>query len=39
MERWVEHYTDVYGRDNNILEATLEAVERLPVVTELVEMP
>ena len=26
MERWVEHYSDLYGRD-----ATMEAMERLPV--------
>ena len=31
MERWVEHYSDLYGRENTTWDATMEAVERLPV--------
>ena len=32
MERWEERYLELYGRDNTISDATLEAVERLPVI-------
>ena len=39
MERWVEHYSDLYGRENIIYDATLETVKRLPVMEELDETP
>ena len=39
MERWVEHYSDLYGRENTISDATLEAVERLPLMEKLDETP
>jgi len=39
MERWVEHYSDLYSRETIILDATLEHVERLPVMKELDKMP
>ena len=39
MERWVEHYSDLYSRETNISEATLESVERLPVMEELDNLP
>nr|XP_027212554.1 uncharacterized protein LOC113805698 [Penaeus vannamei] len=39
MERWVEHYSDLYNRETIISDATLEYVERLPVRNELDKMP
>ena len=39
MERWVEHYSDLYGRENTIYDATLEAVERLSLMDEIDEAP
>ena len=35
----MEHYSDLYGRENTISDATMEAVERLPVIEELDETP
>lgn len=35
MERWVEHYLKLYSRENFILEAALEAIDDLPIMTNL----
>ena len=39
MERWVEHYSELYSRESTISDATLEAVEQLPIMEELDEVP
>jgi len=39
MERWVEHYSDLYSRETIISNTTLESVERLPVMKKLDKMP
>ena len=38
MERWVEHYTELYARENVITEDTLNAIECLPELEELDEL-
>ena len=35
MERWVEHYSDLYSRENTVAPSALDAVECLPVMEEL----
>ena len=35
MERWVEHYSDFYSRQNVVTTAALDAIECLPVMEEL----
>ena len=35
MERWVEHYSDLYSRQNVVTTAALDAIECLPVMEEL----
>ena len=35
MERWVEHYTELYARENVVKEGTLNAIECLPELEEL----
>ena len=35
MERWVEHYSDLYSRENTVSPAALEAIECLPIMEEL----
>ena len=35
MERWVEHYSDLYSRQNTVTESALDAVECLPTMEEL----
>ncbi|KAG6933589.1 hypothetical protein G0U57_018928, partial [Chelydra serpentina] len=39
MDRWVEHYSEVYSRQNTITEAALNTVDGFPVETELDEKP
>ena len=39
MERWVEHYTDLYSRENTVSPATLDAIECLPTMDELDSEP
>ena len=39
MERWVEHYSELYSRESTISDSTVEAVESLPTMEELDEMP
>jgi hypothetical protein len=35
MERWVEHYSELYSKDNSISDSALETIECLPVMAEL----
>ena len=35
MERWVEHYSDLYSRQNVVTSAALDAIECLPTMEEL----
>ena len=35
MERWVEHYSDLYSRQNSVSTTALDTVERLPTMEEL----
>ena len=39
MERWVEHYSELYARENIVTEDALNAIECLPVLEELDEEP
>ena len=35
LERWVEHYSDLYSRENIVSPSALDAVECLPTMEEL----
>ena len=35
MERWVEHYLELYSKENNIRDQALDTIETLSVMTEL----
>ena len=35
MERWVEHYSDLYSRSDTVSPAALDAIECLPTLDEL----
>ncbi len=35
MERWVEHYLELYATENTITDEALDTIESLPVVTKL----
>ena len=35
MDRWVEHYSDLYARETKVTERALTAVEPLPTMHEL----
>ena len=39
MERWVEHYSDLYSRENAVSPAALDAIECLPTMDELDSEP
>ena len=39
MERWVEHYSDLYSRQNTVTAPALDAVECLPTMEELDRNP
>ena len=39
MNRWVEHYSDLYSRESTISDSTLESIEPLPIMEELDKMP
>ena len=39
MERWVEHYSELYSRQNQVTDDTLDAIESLPLMAELDEKP
>lgn len=35
MDRWVEHYSDLYSRENTVAHSALDAIESMPVMDEL----
>ncbi|XP_076035992.1 uncharacterized protein LOC143021955 [Oratosquilla oratoria] len=35
MDRWVEHYSELYSRENTIAPSALDAIEPLPIMEEL----
>ena len=35
LERWVEHYSDIYSKENIVSPSALDAVECLPTMEEL----
>ena len=35
MARWIEHYVDLYSRENSVSQEALETIEDLPVLEEL----
>ena len=39
MNRWVEHYSELYSRENIVTPSALDKIERLPVMEELDAMP
>ena len=39
LQRWVEHYLELYSTQNIVTDAALDALPRLPVMEELDEMP
>ncbi|XP_035663411.1 uncharacterized protein LOC118407100 [Branchiostoma floridae] len=39
MERWLEHYSELYARENTINETTLDSIETLSVLWELDTVP
>ena len=39
MERWVEHYSDLYSRENTVSPAALDVIECLPTMYELDSEP
>ena len=39
MERWVEHYLELYSTENTITDEALDTIETLPVMTELESEP
>jgi len=39
LERWVEHYAELYSRENIVQQAVLDAIDRFPQMPELDEPP
>ena len=39
MERWVEHYSDLYSRENIVSPAALDVIDCLPTMDELDSEP
>ncbi|XP_051889891.1 uncharacterized protein LOC127580446, partial [Pristis pectinata] len=39
MERWAEHYSELYSRENNILDNALDTMDCLPIMEELDALP
>ena len=39
MDRWVEHYGELYSRENKVTGEALDAIEQLPCLSELDELP
>ena len=35
MSRWVEHYLDIYSRENSVTQEALDSIKDLPVLEEL----
>ena len=39
MERWVEHYQELYSRENTVTDAAVESSRPLPPIEELNVLP
>uniref|UniRef100_A0A0L8H7R9 Endonuclease/exonuclease/phosphatase domain-containing protein n=1 Tax=Octopus bimaculoides TaxID=37653 RepID=A0A0L8H7R9_OCTBM len=39
LKRWVEHYSKLYAKENNISDSALDTVEHLPITEELDTLP
>ena len=39
MDRWVEHYSELYPRENTVVASALDAIEPLPIMEELYAEP
>ena len=39
MERWAEHYSDLYSRENTVSPAALDAIECLPSAHRVIFFP
>ena len=39
MERWVEHYSDLYSRENTVTPSALGAIKCMPIMEELDAKP
>ena len=39
MERWVEHYSEIYSRENSVVDSALDAIEPLPIMEDLDAKP
>ena len=39
MDRWKEHYSDLYSRENSVTASALEAIEPVPIMEELDAQP
>ena len=39
MERWVEHYLELYSTQNVVTDAALDAISQLPILEELDDEP
>ena len=39
LERWVEHYSELYSRETVVHQSALDAIDRLPLMPELDEEP
>ena len=39
LDRWVEHYSELYSRENIVHQSTLDAIDHLPLMPKLDEVP
>ena len=39
LDRWVEHYSELYSRENVVHQSALDAIDHLPLMPELDEVP
>lgn len=39
LDRWVEHYSELYSRENMVHQSALDVIDRLPLMHELDEEP
>ena len=39
LDRWVEHYSELHSRENVVHQSALDAIDHLPLMPELDEVP
>ena len=39
MDRWIKHYSELYSRENVVHQSVLDAIDHLPLVPKLDEVP